>query len=176
MPANEIEPQHHSDIFDRDGSGFRRTFTRHQYSMDLIAARFPKAETRPVSWTYVHADTQSPPTESASSALGRCPGQTKKDDTPSAIRNTGLKTRPPSLRIVDLSERCTTDACLKYHGDAMGWIVLLLRGTGHLDDDLLGKLSRGEVECSHRYFNAACIDIAHICLPPRARVRGVHEA
>jgi hypothetical protein len=46
----------------------------------------------------------------------------------------------------------------------MDWIVLLLRGTGHLDDDVLSKLSRGEVERSLRRFNAACINIAHMCL------------
>lgn len=102
-------------------------------------------------------------TESPSSALGRCPAQVKKDGTPSAIRNTVFKTRTHALRIVPLSERYTTDEYLKYHGDAMDWIVLL-RGIGHLDDDLLGKLSRGEVECSQRCFNAACINIAHICL------------
>jgi hypothetical protein len=38
------------------------------------------------------------------------------------------------------------------------------RCPGLLDDDMLEKLSRGGVECSHRCFNAACINIAHIVL------------
>jgi hypothetical protein len=79
-------------------------------------------------------------TEFLSSALGRCPRQVKPDGKPSAVRNTVFKTRPHSLRIVPLVDRCTE--CDKYHGDAMDWAVRLLRGTGHLDDDHLSKLSR----------------------------------